>query len=244
MEEQKQLTQEQLRERAVQFYALYKKEIEDVTKLLAIHLNQFALAYTIENKLPKEAVSVTTRLKSLDSFLKKLMRRGYPSFYNPTEIITDLIGGRVTCWFLEDCYGMLEQINASKQVKTRKDTLEDYISKPKKSGYRSIHILAGISYDAVVKDNNDGVNVDQQDFVCEIQIRTQLQDFWGDLSHEFHYSGNEFGENQGTYEKLVSEMANRFALEDHSTFALRILYQTITEESLNRKITKDLEIEH
>ncbi len=51
MEEQKQLTQEQLRESAVQFYARYKNEIEEVTRLLAIHLNQFALAYTIENKL-------------------------------------------------------------------------------------------------------------------------------------------------------------------------------------------------
>ena len=76
MEEQKQLTQQQLRERTVQFYARYKNEMEEVTRLLAIHLNQFALAYTIENKLPKEAVSVTTRMKSLDSSLKKLMRRG------------------------------------------------------------------------------------------------------------------------------------------------------------------------
>ena len=244
MEEQKQLTQEQLKERAVQFYARYKSEIEQVTKLLAIHLIQFALAYTIENKLPKEAVSVTTRMKSLESFLKKLMRRGYPSFYNPTEIITDLIGGRVTCWFLEDCYGMLNQINSSKKIKTRKDTLEDYISEPKKTGYRSIHILADISYDAVVKDNSDSIKVDQQDFVCEIQIRTKLQDFWGDLTHEFHYTGKEFGENQSTYEKLVSEMANRFASEDHSTFALRNLYQTIAEESLNRKIERDLETEH
>ena len=76
MEEQKQLTQQQLRERTVQFYARYKNEMEEVTRLLAIHLNQLALAYTIENKLPKEAVSVTTRMKSLDSSLKKLMRRG------------------------------------------------------------------------------------------------------------------------------------------------------------------------
>ena len=240
MEEQKQLTQEQLRERAVQFYVRYKKEIEEVTSLLAICLNQFALAYTIENKLPKEAVAVTTRMKSLDSFLKKLMRKGYPSFYNPTEIITDLIGGRVTCWFLEDCYGMIKQINSSKKIKTRKDTLEDYINQPKKTGYRSIHILADILDDAVVKDNSDSIKVDQQDFVCEIQIRTKLQDFWGDLTHEFHYTGKEFGENQSTYAKLVSEMANRFAAEDRSTFALRNLYQTIAEENLNRKIEGDL----
>ena len=238
MEEQKQLTQKQLRERGVQFYARYRNEIEVVTRLLAIHLNQFALAYTIENKLPKEAVSVTTRIKSLDSFLKKLMRRGYPYFYDPTVIITDLIGGRVTCWFLEDCYGMLNQIKSSKNIKTRKDSLEDYINQLKKNGYRSIHILADILYNAVVKENSDRTKFDQQDFVCEIQIRTKLQDFWGDLTHEFHYTRKEFGENQSTYEKLVSEMAKRFAAEDNSTFALRMLYQSIAEESLNRKIER------
>jgi putative GTP pyrophosphokinase len=239
MEEQKQLTQEQLKERAVQFYARYKNEMEEGTRQLTIHLNQFALAYTIENKLPKESVSVVTRMKSLDSFLKKLMRKGYPTFYNPTEIITDLIGGRVTCWFLEDCYGMLNQINALKTIKTREGILEDYIYQPKKTGYRSIHILADILYDTVVSENSDSIKVDQFDFVCEIQIRTKLQDFWGDLTHEFHYTGKDFGENQSNYEKLVSEMANRFASEDHSTFALRILYQTIAEESLNRKTERD-----
>jgi putative GTP pyrophosphokinase len=235
MEEQKQLTQDQLMERAFQFYARYKNEMEEVTRLLAIHLNQFALAYTIANKLPKEAVSITTRMKSLDSFLKKLMRNGYPYFYNPTEIITDLIGGRVICWFLEDCYGMLNQIHSSNTLRTRQDTLEDYIHEPKKTGYRSIHILANILHDAVEKNKIDSIKVDQQAFVCEIQIRTKLQDFWGELTHETHHTGKEFGKNQNTYEKLVSEMANRFAAEDYLTFQLRSLYQTIIEENLNQK---------
>ena len=78
---------------------------------------------------------------------------------------------------MEDCYGMLNQINSSKKINTRKDTLQDYINQPKETGYRSMHILAAISYDAVVKDNSDSIKVDQQDFVCEIQIKTKLQDF-------------------------------------------------------------------
>ena len=229
MEEQKRLTQEELRERAVQFYTRYKNEMEEVTGLLSIHLNQLALAYIIENKLPKEAVSATTRMKSLDSFLKKLMRRGYPYFYDPTEIITDLIGGRIICWFLEDCYGMLDQINSSNKIKIRLDTLEDFIHQPKRTGYRSIHILANVLHDAVLKNNIDSIKIEQQNFVCEIQIRTKLQDFWGDLTHEFHYTQKDFAENQNTYEKLVSEMADRFASEDHSTSSLRKLFQTIAE---------------
>jgi putative GTP pyrophosphokinase len=103
-----------------------------VDKLLGIYLRQLALDYCIKNKLPKEAVSVSTRIKSLESFLKKLWRRGYPSFYTPTATITDLVGGRVICWFLEDCYGMLGEINASKTIKTRQDTLEDYLVSARK----------------------------------------------------------------------------------------------------------------
>ncbi len=235
MEEQKHPTQAQLLEKAVLFYDHYKNELEEATRQLAINLNQLALAYSTENKLPKEAVSITTRMKTLDSFLKKLMRKGYASFLNPAEFITDLIGGRITCWFLEDCYGILNQIRSSKNIITKEGTLEDYIHQPKKTGYRSIHILANILSDTIETDDCDKLKDTTQHLVCEIQIRTKLQNFWGELTHETHHTGKEFKENQSSYEKMVTEMADRFATEDQSTFALRNLYQTIVKGNLNKK---------
>jgi putative GTP pyrophosphokinase len=236
MRQPKKLNPEELKDRAIRFYSRYKDEAEQITQLLAIHLNQLALAYTIDNKLPKEAVTVTTRMKSLESFLKKLKRKGYPQFYYPTEVCADLIGARVTCWFLDDCYGMLEYINSSKQVKVREKTIEDYIKSPKVSGYRSIHLLADVTYDSVVKDSKGKIQVEQEDIISEIQIRTKLQDAWGEYTHEFHYKSKDDlqGEN-GNYEILVAEMANRIASEDRSTVALRKLYQ-------NMKVDEKIEL--
>jgi len=227
MEDKKQLSWEILKQKAIDFYINNTNLMEEVNKLLAVYLRELALEYCIKNKLPKDAVTISTRIKTLDSFLKKLSRRKFPSFYAPTDIITDLIGGRVTCWFLEDCYGMLGEIISLKTINTRKETLEDYIGQPKKSGYRSIHILADIWRNNTNNEkNSDEIKPGILNFVCEIQLRTVLQDFWGNLTHEFHYTGNEFGDNQDLYEKLVSEMADRFASEDEATFALRNLYQS------------------
>jgi putative GTP pyrophosphokinase len=104
------LTQDQLRSRAIRFYARYGGEIEQIKDLLAIKLRQLALAYTINNNLPPEAVTVQARTKTLDSFLKKLAHDGWPDFYYPTEVVKDLIGARVVCWFLDDCYGIVDAV--------------------------------------------------------------------------------------------------------------------------------------
>ena len=166
-----------LTQRAIRFYNRYGDEIDTIRQLLEVRLNQLALAYTLTNDLPRESVHVQTRVKNLSSFLKKLKRKKWPEFYYPTEIATDLIGSRVVCWFLDDCYGMLDLIKSSKQFKIRAKSIEDYIKNPKPSGYRSIHLLSDISYDRV--KNLDGKRVVKEDnIVCEIQIRTKLQDSW------------------------------------------------------------------
>src|SRR5437870_1372108 len=98
-------TSAEIRGRVERFYARYGSEIDQIAELLAIKLRQIALAYTIEHKLPKEAVRVSARVKSIASFLKKLESDGWPSFYYPTEVIKDLIGARVVVWFLSDVEG-------------------------------------------------------------------------------------------------------------------------------------------
>lgn len=72
------LSSDELKERLIRFYSRYGKEVEQIKNLLEIKLKQICLAYTIENNLPPEALIVTARAKTLDSFLKKLERKGYP----------------------------------------------------------------------------------------------------------------------------------------------------------------------
>ena len=129
-----------LTERAIRFFDCCGDELESISQLLKIRLDQLASAYTVENELPRESVGVYSRVKSLTSFLKKLERTNWPIFRYPTEVITDLIGSRVICWFVDDCYGMLDYIQATKQFRIKPRSLEDFIRDPKRTGYRAIHL--------------------------------------------------------------------------------------------------------
>jgi putative GTP pyrophosphokinase len=231
MDHKKTLTPEELRERAIRFYSRYGDEIENIKDLLEIKLKQLALAYTIENKLPREAIIVRARTKSLKSFLKKLEKKNWPQFYYPTEVVSDLIGARVICWFIDDCNGIKQCIEQSNLIKIVPSGTEDYIAKPKDSGYRSLHLLANVPYDSVTRIENK-VILTVNDILCEIQIRTKLQDAWGDITHEFHYKAKNLGVEDKSYESLLADIAERLSIEDRTLIKFRNAYQQLADDKL------------
>jgi GTP pyrophosphokinase len=210
--------------RAIRFFSRYGVELEQIASLLAIRLNQLALAYTIQNKLPRESVIITTRVKTLKSFLKKIQREGWPHFYYLKDIVNDLIGARVTCWFLDDCYGMYDYIKQNNQFTIISEMAKDYISNPKKSGYRSIHVIAKLYYDRV-KSEEGQIKIEPEYMNCEIQIRTKLMDTWADLTHEFHYKAKDMGLDDQQFEKIVKTQSDRLYSEDEAFMAIRDVYQ-------------------
>jgi len=216
-----------LTERAVRFFDCYGDELESISQLLKIRLDQLASAYTLENKLPREAVDVHCRVKSLTSFLTKLEKTNWPMFRYPTEVITDLIGAKVICWFVDDCYGMLDYIQATTQFRIKPRSLEDYIRDPKRTGYRSIHVLADLSYDRV-KTHRKRRTVVEDTMICEIQIRTKLQDAWAEFTHEVHCKVR--GEFRADYDTAIAEIARRLAAEDRSALAVRDILQRQAEK--------------
>jgi putative GTP pyrophosphokinase len=64
--------------------------------------------------------------------------------------------------------------------------------------------------------------------ICEIQIRTKLQDAWAEFTHEVH--GKVPGEFQADYETAISEIARRLAAEDRSALAVRHILQKQAEK--------------
>ncbi len=224
----KPLDTEELKNRAIRFFDKYRQDLEQIRQLLSIRLTQLALAYTMENNLPPEAVAILTRVKPLKSFLKKLEQKGWPLFYCPTEIVQDLIGARVICWFIDDCERICQLITSSKHLRIQGER-KDYIKKPKLSGYRSIHLLAHVGYDSVQRKNEKIVITDET-MVCEIQVRTKLQDAWDDITHEFHYKAKGAGIDDKVYEKKLSEIAERLANEDYSLLTLRNAYQELANK--------------
>lgn len=221
--------QEFLTNRAIRFFDRYGDELEQIRKLIEIRLSQLALAYTIENKLPKESIIITSRVKTLKSFLKKLDLNGWPDFYYPTEVVKDLIGARVTCWFLDDCKGIYDYIMNSRQFHIGPNSTKNYIINPKDSGYRSIHIQAEVSYDRVKSDDGK-IKIVPEDMTFEVQVRTKLMDTWADLTHEFHYKAKNVGIDNKGLENVLKAQANRLFSEDESFLAMRNVYQEMISQ--------------
>lgn len=235
------LSPEELRERAIRFYNRYGRDLDQIKSLLDIRLTQLALAYTIDNKLPAEAVQVSARVKSLNSFIKKLERKEWPQFYYPTEVVGDLIGARVVCWFLDDCHGFVSLINSSPHLRIEAE-IEDYISQPKSSGYRSIHLVSHIGYDGVKRTKEQKVEVIPQDMRCEVQVRTKLQDAWGDVTHEFHYKAKSMGVENKDLEDLLCDISDRLATEDRTLIKFRKFYQRLADEKSANKTREGFQV--
>lgn len=120
---------------------------------------------------------VKSRIKTPESIVKKLKRHGYESSVeNMVRYVNDIAGIRITCSFTSDIYLIADML--AKQSDLTILALKDYMKNPKKSGYRSYHMLVTVPVylsDSVV------------DTKVEIQIRTVAQDFWATLEHKMHY---------------------------------------------------------
>jgi putative GTP pyrophosphokinase len=225
-----------LTEKTIRFFDFYIADLESISQVLKIRLGGLASAYTVDNKLPREAVYVHSRVKSLTSFLRKLEKINWPMFDHPTEVITDLIGARVICWFVDDCYGMLDYIQATKQFRIKPRSLEDYIRDPKRTGYRAIHLLADVSYDRVETVRKRRTVVEDR-MICEIQIRTKLQDAWAEFTHEVHSKVP--AEFQADYETAIADSARRLAAEDRLALVVRDILQRQAEKKEPDEFRKD-----
>jgi putative GTP pyrophosphokinase len=115
---------------------------------------------------------------------------------------------------------MLEYIQATTQFRIEPRSLEDYIRDPKNTGYRAIHLLADVSYDRV-KIYKERRAVAEDRMICEIQIRTKLQDAWAAFTHEVYSKVP--AEFQTDDETDIADIANRLAAEDVSALAVRAI---------------------
>ncbi len=214
--------------KTIDFFQKQGGELEHIRQLLDIRLNQLALAYTRENRLPAESITIKTRIKTFNSFLKKMEMLNKADFNYPDDILYDLIGARVICWFLDDCRGISNCISNSNFISVSKESVFNYIDHPKPSGYRGIHLHARIAYESMSTSNCE-VKLEPQRILCEIQVRTKLMDAWADLTHEFHYKAKGLGIEDNHLEKVLEAQSKRFLSEDESFVAIRDLYQKMIQ---------------
>ena len=118
-----------------------------------------------------------SRLKTVDSAIQKLERKGYEvNTYNLINHVHDMIGVRIVCSFISDVYDIVNIIKNSKQFKIKEE--KDYIRSPKSSGYTSYHLIVLVPIH---------LNSRIEYVEAEIQIRTIAMDFWASLDHKIQY---------------------------------------------------------
>lgn len=126
------------------------------------------------------------RVKSFDSYYKKCIRLKPHEAASSNELIclTDIIGIRVVCAFLEDLSSVLEDVRHDFVIREieNKATMQNV----KEFGYDSIHVLVEIPDDCFPKEDDFNL-AKPKNLVCEIQIRTILQDAWAEVEHELIY---------------------------------------------------------
>ena len=125
------------------------------------------------------------RIKSFPSYYKKILRQKAKESSESIELVTltDMIGIRVLCAFVEDLALVEKQVVESFDVKEieRKGADQSF----KEFGYESVHILIAIPENCLPES---GISPElRKNLVCEIQVRTILQDAWAEVEHELIY---------------------------------------------------------
>ena len=155
--------------------AYYRCAIMEVETKFKVLDEQFSLEY---DRNPIE--SIKSRLKSYESIIKKLKDKDLPfSLEAIQENIRDVAGIRVICSFPEDIYMLADCLLSQDDVKLIER--KDYIKNPKKSGYRSLHLI--IEVPIFLRNEKKSMKV-------EVQLRTIAMDFWASLEHKLRYKKN------------------------------------------------------
>lgn len=157
------------------FMMAYKFALDEMNTKINILKDEFNY---IHDYNPIEHVKA--RLKSPESIVKKVYRKGY-DFSLPVikEKIKDIAGIRITCSFLSDIYELSKMLANQKDI--RVVDYKDYIKNPKPNGYQSLHLILEIPI--FMSDREELTYV-------EVQIRTIAMDFWASLEHKIYYKYN------------------------------------------------------
>jgi putative GTP pyrophosphokinase len=149
----------------------------------SLHQVLNVLSSEIQRILEREGIHVTVRarLKSFESYYRKLIGK-----LNNTRLrdgnmkVNDLLGIRVICPFQGDLTNAEHALKRDFTVlevehKGRDQSYREF-------GYDSTHLLLRVPEHIL-----GSLKIESGDFVCEVQVRTILQEAWAEIEHELVY---------------------------------------------------------
>ncbi|WP_144708491.1 GTP pyrophosphokinase [Dermacoccus nishinomiyaensis] len=168
------LSAQEARERIAaveQFMVAYRSAIDEIGTKLRVLQREFTHT---DSYSPIERVG--TRLKAMESLLRKARKRDCRHLDDVRARVTDLAGIRVICSFTHDVYRVRDLLLAQDDVTLLEQ--KDYVAHPKPNGYRSLHLIVEVP--AFLSTGPQPVPV-------EVQLRTIAMDFWASLEHKIYY---------------------------------------------------------
>ncbi len=188
------------------------------------------IAYILKKRLSKsnlEYSTINNRAKTLNSFLEKIHRKSYNE---PFKDITDFAGVRIVYLYQSDLDMIEEIIKDEFTILERIDKLND--KGIDKFGYGAIHYIVKIGTNTVGARYDDLKNL-----VCEIQVKTVLQDAWSIIDHHLAYKNE--SDIPSKLQRKLNSLAGLFETADNQ-------FDIIREERENylKKINESLKTEN
>ncbi|MFO7570319.1 MAG: tetratricopeptide repeat protein [Smithellaceae bacterium] len=174
--------------------------------------------------------TIKSRVKRFEAYFDKLIRTSRVEKQNDTAVLTDLLGLRIVCPFLEDL-GVIASIISAKfnvlevENKGAHQSLSEF-------GYQSVHLLVKI--DPLLFKQE----LPHTAAVCEVQLRTTLQDAWAEVEHELIYK-SDISFPKETIKRKLAALSATLTLSDLIFQEIRDHQKDIRER--NRKRRKSLE---
>jgi putative GTP pyrophosphokinase len=171
--------------------------------------------------------NVKTRVKGFSSYFKKYIRllkkAGSP---RKSPIITDVMGIRIVCPFLEDLALVEDFLKQHFEVLEveRKGVDRTF----REFGYESIHLLVKIPADIIQNLGSPGCDV------VEIQLRTILQDAWAEVEHELVYKA-EFNPFDDPMKRKLAALNASLSLADIIFQEIRVYQRQLNGELGKRR---------
>ena len=181
-------------------------------------LNGF-MTWMAEQLRPEQKVfrSLESRLKSTVSFRDKIVRRDYIHRWKVTDDIsevqaeirrnlTDLIGFRITCFFMNDEVWIYEKLREyyEKVGGLQRITLDFTENKKQKNG-RTIYKVSGVY--------NESTSF-------ELQIKSLVHNIWGEVEHKTIYKGVQYDINAEKQKEITDSLYDILKATDRQLLTL------------------------
>lgn len=193
------------------------------------------LKMNLEALLKEEDIgflSVTYRVKEIDSLLEKVERKTYSDVFKEIE---DFCGVRIICYYTTDLKKIDDLIEKNFNVEST--TYKENELGDDKFGYLSNHYIIKLKEEWC----STPTNACCKDLKAEIQVRTILMHAWADISHKLNYK-TEHDSPQKLRRKL-NQLSALFEIADGHFVELWEMKEKYIEEKMKQIHSPKIEVE-